>query len=129
MGVGEGGGGTGGVEGDELGGLGMGGWAARGSLEGSGEVSVEALLRGEYGSLDGWVLRGKAGLEGKGFLVAEQGVEVRKSGDEVEVRVVGGKGLTAVARYGLGTKELSGEVGLEVYRPSGDVEGPGGVGK
>ena len=115
-----------GVNGYDLGLVGMKGYRATGYVEGSGDVLVDDLLRGDYGSLDSWVMKGTVGLAGD-LEVGEQGLEVRKAGDEVEVKVGSGKGLLGVVRYGIGTKELRGEVELSGYKPSVDVRGVKGV--
>ena len=118
-----------GVKGYDLGLAGLKGYRGNAVLEGSGELSLDEVLKGEYGKLDGWVLKGKAGVGGDSLTVSEQDVEVWKAGDTLFVKVGSGKGLEGVVRYGFKEGVVGGEVSLAGYRPEGDISGLSGVGK
>ncbi|HWR11623.1 MAG TPA: translocation/assembly module TamB domain-containing protein [Rectinemataceae bacterium] len=118
-----------GVKGYDLGLIGVNGYRAKVSLEGSGELSLEELFRGDFGKLDGWTLKGVAGLSGDGVTISDQGLELRKSGDSLSLKLGNGKGLEAVARYAFGGESLAGAVSLKDYRPEADVQGLAGVPK
>ncbi len=110
-----------GLSGYDLGIVGLKGFRAHASLEGSGELSPEELLRGELGKLDGWVLRGKAGLEGDALTLNDQDIEISKAADLLSLKVGNGKGFEGLLRYSLDGKELEGQVLLAAYRPEGDI--------
>ena len=118
-----------GVKGYDLGLAGLKGYRGKAVLEGSGELSLEEVLKGEYGKLDGWVLKGKAGVEGDSLRVVDQDVEVWKAGDTLYARLGSGKGLEGVVRYGMKEGVIGGEVNLAGYRPEGDISGLKGVGQ
>ncbi|MFA6366000.1 MAG: hypothetical protein WCX13_02285, partial [Candidatus Hydrogenedentales bacterium] len=117
------------VDGYDLGLIGVNGYRAKALLEGSGELSLAELLRGEYGKLDGWVLKGKAGLAGSAMTVSDQRMELSKAGKELSLKIGNGRGFDAVLRYALGGESVTGAVKLKGYRPEGDVLGLAGAPK
>ncbi len=130
------------ADGYDLGAAGLKGYRAKAELEGSGELPVEALLRGEYGSLEGWALRGTVGVSetaaagtagvagaGKagGLSLADQPIVARKSGEGLEVTLAGVSGLSGKVRYDFGSGAVTGELALKEYRPDADVRGLSGT--
>ena len=124
------------ADGYDLGAAGLKGYRAKALLEGSGELPVEALLRGEYGSLDGWALRGTVGVseaqaagaaKPAGLSLVDQPIVARKSGEGVEVTLAGVSGLSGKLRYDFASGAVSGELGLKEYRPDADLRGLSGT--
>ena len=118
-----------GVKGYDLGLVGMKGYQANAMLEGSGDLSIDELLGGEYGKLDSWVMKGQAGLSGGAWKLGEQAIEVHKVGAALEGLLKNGRGLDGMVRYELTGGALSGDVKLAGYEPGGDVSGLEGIWK
>ena len=117
------------VSGYELmlaGGSQLAGLRAKADLEAEGRLTLEKVLKGDISELEGWVAKGVAGLEGQGWRLKEQMVEVRYEGGALKA-VVRGKGYEGVVEYGVEDGGVKGQVAVEGFRPAGEVEGLAGV--
>jgi hypothetical protein len=95
-------------------------------LEAEGVLTLGKLLEGDLSELESWVAKGTGSLEGQGWKVAGQSLELMYGKGEVRGSVRG-KGYFGEVEYGLGSGGVRAVFEMEGFRPSGVVEGLEGL--